>query len=345
MLKFFREKLKSTLKGIQSRRAANERAVEAAYKALLTRAPDAQGRSYYLQHLQTGRMDLEQMLCSLVQSREGVRRNLDRLSPQGFNSAPSDILGRLRGGAITRADFDKLWQETMPDEADMVIGQKAYLEVHKQRFYELANAVLHLLPPEGKLLEFGVSEFSRMYQRLCPNGSIVTADRPTTPDYPGFTPWRCLRALGGRAHFSIDLESRHEKHWEPLQAAGPYDLVVFAEVLEHLQAEPVALMRDLLGLLAANGVLYLTTPNFFRQENLEKLAEGLNPQPYYPGPAENWDAHYHYREYTMMELEQIVEQARGVRAAAYFSDCWQDPSGALVLIAGRPGCVVAGMSG
>lgn len=102
---------------------------------------------------------------------------------------------------------------------------------------------------------------------------------------------------------------------------------MFAEVLEHLLVEPVALVRDLLSLLSPSGLLYLTTPNFFRPENMERFAAGCNPQPYYPGTAQNWDAHYHHREYSMTELMDVVQQAGGVLAAAYFSDCWNRPVG------------------
>lgn len=306
-------------------------AIAGAYRALLARAPDPEGEAYYLELLEKGEITFEQLLRRLMESREFRRNALSVCGhpegPAGTNALADGTNPPSEGTLLDWKTFEALWRELLPPAQEMVIGQAQYLEVHKRRFYELADAVKRLLPEGGRLCEFGVSEFSRFYKRLCPDCFLVTVDRPTEADYPGFIPERCRRIAGCDHHFSVDLEARESVDWERLQAAGPYDLLLFAEVLEHLLVEPIALLRDLLMLLSPAGLLYLTTPNYFRPENREQLAAGCNPQPYYPGTEENWDAHYHYREYSMPELMDVVEKAGGVVAAAYFSDCWDRPGG------------------
>jgi hypothetical protein len=96
------------------------------------------------------------------------------------------------------------------------------------------------------------------------------------------------------------------------------------EVLEHLVVNPVEFLGSLINLLAAGGFLYLTTPNFFRLENLEKINCRINPQVVFPKRGENFDAHHHYREYDMEELVRFVGEAGGKVVARYFSGCWDE---------------------
>ena len=76
--------------------------------------------------------------------------------------------------------------------------------------------------------------------------------------------------------------------------------------------------------LAANGCLYLTTPNFFRSDNLEQLLEQHNPQQVFPAGEGNWDAHFHHREYGARELLGFVRDAGGRCRSFHYSGCWDD---------------------
>ena len=80
------------------------------------------------------------------------------------------------------------------------------------------------------------------------------------------------------------------------------------------------MMRALLNATGPGGFVYLSTPNFFRANNLFRVSERLNPQD--PFPESNADAHYHMREYAMSELLQAIEAAGGQVKAWYFSGCW-----------------------
>jgi SAM-dependent methyltransferase len=107
---------------------------------------------------------------------------------------------------------------------------------------------------------------------------------------------------------------------------GKFDLVFCCEVLEHLLVNPVNLLRFLLQFLKPSGFLYLTTPNFLSDINLEKLSLWENPQPVYPqGYSPDEAFHHHVREYAMPELLRFVIEAGGVVDSFAFSGCWQPP--------------------
>lgn len=94
---------------------------------------------------------------------------------------------------------------------------------------------------------------------------------------------------------------------------GSLDFVVLAEVLEHLKASPVAVLREMASLLRPGGLLLLTTPNVARLAHLEALAAGenfLEPFPEnLPLDADATDWLEHVREYSIREVVDAIEAA------------------------------------
>ena len=86
-----------------------------------------------------------------------------------------------------------------------------------------------------------------------------------------------------------------------------YDLVVFAEVIEHLHTSPVHTLGFVRGLLADAGVLILQTPNAASLPKRLKLLAGRNPYELIRPDGGNPG---HFREYTLAELEAYARQAR-----------------------------------
>lgn len=257
----------------------------------------------------------------------------------------SERLSKLSGLSFERYEdiFENTYMENVKKE--LVIGQEEYLKTHKKRFYELFNALLILNKKASPMiLEFGVSEFSRLYKRILPQCRLYTADRPVEDDFPGFTEKRCMSVSSCERHFSIDLKKElpHEK----IGLRG-FDFVIFTELLEHLVANPVRLIRSLLILLSEEGFLYMSAPNFFKYENLKKMERRENPIDPYPGDEENWDCHYYFREYSMNELLEYVEKTGGRVVAFYFSHCvdkeellsylkdHEDEKGTLIVVANK----------
>jgi SAM-dependent methyltransferase len=105
---------------------------------------------------------------------------------------------------------------------------------------------------------------------------------------------------GGR-HFEFDLNlAQDRERWRAELPA--YEVVVMAEVLEHLHTAPELVLAFIGSLLAPNGLLIVQTPNAAALTKRIKLLLGRNP--YEMLRADQSDPG-HYREYTIAELRKI----------------------------------------
>lgn len=111
-------------------------------------------------------------------------------------------------------------------------------------------------------------------------------------------------ALPHGRHYQFDLNDTQEKHkWR--MDLGHYDVIVMAEVLEHLYTAPELVMSYLLSLLSENGTLVLQTPNAAALRKRLKLLIGRNPYEQIRTDRSNPG---HFREYTGAELRRILDQ-------------------------------------
>jgi SAM-dependent methyltransferase len=222
-------------------------------------------------------------------------------------------------GLIKQDAFETQWkrlEQTHPGDV--------YVTRHKDRYYELFDHLAHFI--DGKesprVCEVGVSAFTRFYTKLLPQIELVTVDRSL--DLFGVESPFAIEECGASHHYNIDLnrESLHPDWGTP--SIGIFDYVVFCEVLEHLRVSPVQIFEELLSLLKPDGLLYLTTPNFFSYHHLKQIARWENPQDIFHRRDEDKHAACHYREYSMAELIQFVGEAGGKVVKAYHSNVWED---------------------
>lgn len=312
-----------------------ERFINLAYQHILGRQPDAQGREAYVDKLAAGKLQHADILKHLFgseefQAKSGVFNYSNHPAIQRYKEQCEKQLEEALDScrALSEDIYQRAWAEVFESGKELVIGQAEYGRQHRRRFYELINALILVTEgkPKPRLLEFGVSEFSQLYGQLRPGIQLDCADRPSDADYIGFNAETSLRVSGGKRFFAVDLNAGEAAISASLAAAqGQYDLVLFTEVLEHLTANPVDILRQLLALLAPGGTLYLSTPNFFRQSNLARMTRHDNPQEVYPAGDDNWDAHHHHREYALLEMLEFIDQAGGRTRALQLSDCWDDP--------------------
>lgn len=238
---------------------------------------------------------------------------------RGFRKPATHVLER---GHLDRARYDALWEERFAHRPQEV---RVYLNVHRERYFELFNALAHLLRGRehgAQVLEVGVSEYMSLYKGLFPTIRLASLDRPLT--LSGVDP-ELARTMGAERHYNVDLNQQGLSPDIGEPSLGRFDVIVCSEVIEHLVLNPVEFLQGLMSLLQPQGLLYLTTPNFLRAENLLKIERGENPQPPFPRRGENWDAHHHFHEFTMSELLQCIEQAGGRVVHRYFSACWDGP--------------------
>ena len=301
------------------------------YPLILKRNADSQGLVDYSQKLHQGLLTPAGLIQELMDSDEYQRAQdgYDYLSDGSVKDYFSDEVLALSAQLETckyvdSNDYEEAWQLVFNSDRKLIIGQQEYGKQHKQRFWELVNAMGLLLQSvaQPQVLEFGVSEFSGLYGKLFPHMQFNTSDRPTADDYIGFTEVVCKQLVGGD-HLPLDLTDTHALNLFAQQQKGRFDLILLTEVLEHLCIHPVDILRPLIQALSSQGLLYLTTPNFFALEKRQLMQRWLNPQEVYPEADGNWDGHHHHREYCLTEMLPFIEQAGGRLKGFYYSGCWE----------------------
>lgn len=83
-----------------------------------------------------------------------------------------------------------------------------------------------------------------------------------------------------------------------------FDVVLFCELIEHMQMDPIYALMEMKRVLKPNGVLILTTPNANRIENIIRMISGSNIYDHYSGYGPYGR---HNREYNVHELMTLLE--------------------------------------
>jgi SAM-dependent methyltransferase len=122
-------------------------------------------------------------------------------------------------------------------------------------------------------------------------------------------------STGKREKFSLDFN-----HFNIEDASFPFppacfDVVLFCEVIEHLQSDPVKVLREIKRVLKPDGHLILTTPNVSRLENVARMLAGANIYDPYSGYGPYGR---HNREYNRHELTLLLEYC-GFEVEIFFS--------------------------
>ena len=110
-------------------------------------------------------------------------------------------------------------------------------------------------------------------------------------------------ATGHHYYFDLNESQWHERWRTELPA---YDVIVIAEVLEHLHTSPTLILGFLKSLLKPGGLLIIQTPNAAAIGNRIKLLLGINPFDFI---SENPKNPLHLREYTEQELHMYASMA------------------------------------
>lgn len=167
-----------------------------------------------------------------------------------------------------------------------------YVGFHAERFAFALEVAARQCPRPRLSLDVGPGPFTELL-----------AEQTHTPvDTLGFPPDG--PSTGGGRHIHFDINGLGTG--APRPEIGPYDLVVFSEVLEHLYTAPPIVLAWLRDLLAPSGVLLLQTPNAAALGRRVRLLLGrnpydlINPDPMHPR---------HFREYTPRELTAFATEA------------------------------------
>ena len=136
---------------------------------------------------------------------------------------------------IDRNAYEAACAAALPKMVALPLGpQVDYLGVHKERFYEMDNVASLLLSASGgrSLLDVGMSINTVMLPTLLDDAQVTVLDRldlrlePDSP-YP---------------LFNCDL---NDPELDRQDIGARFDVILFAEILEHLTANPVRVLKFL----------------------------------------------------------------------------------------------------
>ena len=198
---------------------------------------------------------------------------------------------------------------------DLDAESRAYLEVHARRYAALLDTIAPLLAPirarspeaAVRILDVGPGYQTELLRRRFPGAFVNTL---------GFEDTR-LAARAGEDHYPFDLNDAQTP--ESCPPLPEQDLVVLAEVLEHLHTSPVLVLRFLRSVLAGGGLLVIQTPNACALNRRLKMLLGRNPM---EPIRESRTNPGHFHEYTVAELGDAAGRSgftvETLRVANYF---------------------------
>lgn len=198
-------------------------------------------------------------------------------------------------------NWPQLLRELLPRARELGPVMEDYFHYHFQRFVQLGLTVEPCVASLAKvqsrinLLDIGPSFQTDMLARCWPQMTIDTL---------GFADPKFPPPPGGR-HTDFDLNATWDSNqWPPI--VRTYDLIVMAEVIEHLYTAPVWVLKYLAALLNPSGFLVVTTPNAVALPKRLRVLLGRNPNELIREERANPG---HFREYTLPELRQVGQQA------------------------------------
>jgi trans-aconitate methyltransferase len=179
---------------------------------------------------------------------------------------------------------------------------RVYRAYHARRYAALVETVRELAPAPERILDVGAFFQTELLREAFPQATVDTLGFRA----PGFE---------GERHFELDLNDVADA--EP--GAGEHDVVVMAEVIEHLHTAPQLVLRHLASYLKPGAPLIVQTPNAVALHKRLRMLAGSNPVE----PIRTTDDNPgHFHEYTLGELRAAAGDAGltvgGVRAANYF---------------------------
>ncbi|HMJ13369.1 MAG TPA: class I SAM-dependent methyltransferase [Polyangiaceae bacterium] len=185
---------------------------------------------------------------------------------------------------------------------------KGYLNACVQRFTRTLDVIREAVPVGGRVLEIGANPYFVTAVLLKDLRLDVTSLGRPPIVWPGSPVQACE---DHERYLRVDTEifpireavCNAEKDPFPL-ADAQFDLVIAAEILEHLIFSPTHFLYEIHRVLKPGGHLVLTTPNAVQLRYLLKWISGRSVWDQYSGYGVYGR---HQREYTAREIEELLQ--------------------------------------
>lgn len=176
-----------------------------------------------------------------------------------------------------------------------------YLKYHRRRYAFLLETVHRVLQQHdvsagrpARVLDVGMAHQTRLIRELFPNIELATL---------GYFDYRFPR-MENVVHTDFDLNAAADQaHWPDLE---PFDLILMAEVIEHLYVPPTRVLRMMRALLRPGGTFVIQTPNPVNLARRLSLLAGNSPFEIIRDDIKNPG---HYCEYTVEDLLFLARES------------------------------------
>ena len=183
-----------------------------------------------------------------------------------------------------------------------------YLLRHRHEYVRTVADILHHRPPQGdpvKVMELGAF-FGTVCLALSSLGYDVTAcDIPEYIEMP--------EQIARYARHGVKTKGVRLQDFRMPFEDESFDVVIMCEVLEHLNFNPLPLLKEINRILKPGGIFYLSLPNYANIRNRMKVlkggAPGIDPGFFYEQlrPGGQMIVYGHWREYTGPEVRALLE--------------------------------------
>jgi ubiquinone/menaquinone biosynthesis C-methylase UbiE len=193
-----------------------------------------------------------------------------------------------------------------------------YLQTHLRRLARTVEVILDQ-KPTGKLLELGTSHIIPIVlEKFAPDLEVVVTDFDLSKPPTGEITLQLKKYKRTVECYRLDLES------DKLPASNKsFDYVVCAEVIEHMERDPLFMLNEVNRVLKNNKTLLVTTPNVVSSRGITKMLAGIEPY-FYMQYNKDRSLYRHNYEYSIHSLTRLLKAA-GFDGSAWTEDTFEDP--------------------
>lgn len=216
-------------------------------------------------------------------------------------------------------------QKVVDVVSDVLRGADAYHQTHAKRLLRTVDLLYTEIVGSGasggsvqKLLEIGTSGFiPAVCERLFPELEVHCTHFDRSDLEPGLVNIRIGEIEVNPFCYKVDLE--YDSLPVPTE---DYDVVLCAEVLEHMEIDPMFLVAEINRVLRHDGTLILTTPNITSSRAVTKILSGVEPY-FYMQYHKNRSYNRHNYEYSAPTLKRMLKYA-GFNVVVWSEDLFEE---------------------
>jgi len=217
------------------------------------------------------------------------------------------------------------------------IGSSGYVIRHRHEYIRTVRDTLQFRPPDSgrvRVLELGAFFGVNCIALRDLGYQVTAADVPEFMDQPAQVERYSERGIATRG-------VRLEDYILPFEDAS-FEVIIMCETLEHLNFNPLPLLKEINRIGSPNSIFYLSLPNaaqiYNRIRVLRGKALGVEIEEFFTqlDPQSSEIVNGHWREYTGPEIREILERlGYRIEKQYYFSLGETQPSSSLRKMAAR----------